>query len=65
MRAHKAVRAAVSAEGPLVSLRSYVSRPRFQCLNAPSRALAVGRGNGRERFFSQSTIRTAGAAEAV
>jgi elongation factor G len=65
MRAHKAVRAAVSAEASLVFLQSCVSRPRFQCLNAPSRALAtVGRGKG-ERFFSQSTIRRAGAAEAV
>ena len=67
MRMHRAVRAAASAEASIGSLRSCASKPRFLCLNAQSRGLGAGSARSREtqRYFSQSRIVTAGAAEAV
>jgi elongation factor G len=65
---HRAVRAAASAEISIGSVRSCASRPRFLCLNAASRgtgARVIGRGQGAQRYFSQSRSVRAAAAEAV
>ncbi|KAN0091944.1 elongation factor G, mitochondrial [Hyaloscypha variabilis] len=68
MRVHRAVRAAASAEASIGSVRSCASRPRFLCLNAATRGAATpaaGRGQGAQRYFSESRNLRAGAAEAV
>lgn len=67
MRMHRAVRAAALAEASIGSLRGCASRPRFLCLNAPSRVLGAGPARGKEaqRYFSHSRILKAGTAEAV
>jgi elongation factor G len=68
MRAHRAVRAAALTETPL--FRNCASRPRFLCLNA-SRQAGVGGARGRipggqsQRWFSETRLVRAGAAEAV
>lgn len=60
MRAHRAVRAAVSSEiAASLSGRSCASRPRFLCLNAPAAR------RKETRCFSQGRVLRAGAAEAV
>jgi len=51
-------------------LRIFAPRPRFLCLNASSRGFAPGRaigarGNGAQRYFSETRCIRAGVAEAV
>jgi elongation factor G len=68
MRVHKAVRAVASAEVSIGLVRNCASRPRFLCLNAATRGMGVraaGRGQGAQRYFSESRSVRAGAAEAV
>ena len=66
MRMHRVARAAASAEASIGSLRSCALRPRFLCLNAPSRELRAGAASREtQRYFSQSRLVRAGAAEAV
>ncbi|RDL31089.1 Elongation factor G, mitochondrial [Venustampulla echinocandica] len=72
MRMHRAVRAAASAEASFGVFKTCAARPRFMCLNAPSRVLLAGsspamvaRGKGAQRHFSESRSTLAAAAEAV
>ena len=70
MTMHRAVRAAALTEASIGSLRGCRPRSRFLCLNAPSRAGTIGeasvkRGNGTQRYFSETRTIRAGAAEAV
>ena len=65
---HRAVRAAALADASIGSARGGASRPRFLCLNAATRGTVVraaGRGQGAQRYFSESRSVRAGAAEAV
>lgn len=64
MRMHRVVRAVASTEPSIVPIRSWVSRSRFSCLNAPARSVVVTRGTNTHRYFSHSA-RAADAAEAV
>lgn len=68
MRMHRAARVAASADASIGALRGCASRPRFLCLNAPTRAFVaptVTWGKGAQRYFSESRSIRAGAAEAV
>ncbi|KAF8853210.1 elongation factor G, mitochondrial [Acephala macrosclerotiorum] len=68
MRAQRAVRAAALTEAPLGAFRNCASRPRFLCLNASRQGLApgaAGRGRTGQRYFSETRLARAGAAEAV